>query len=120
MEACAGYILLRELITPENNKIVQSVKDYTEQNISKDFSISELCNAINISRTKLYEAFKDEQNRGVSSYIRETRLKKANKLLKTTDLPIWHVAQEVGFSDYNYFSRVYKKHYGKSPKGYRK
>lgn len=120
MEACAGYILLRELITPENSKIVQSVKEFTENNINRVFGIDEICSSLDISRTKLYEAFKNETNVGVSAFIREIRLKKARELLKTTDLPITKIAEEIGFFDYNYFSRVYKKHYGKSPKSYRK
>lgn len=120
MEACAGYILLRELITPENSKIVQSVKEFTENNIQNNFGIDELCVELNLSRTKLYEAFKNETTLGVSAYIREIRLKKARELLKTTDLPVSRVAEEVGFYDYNYFSRIYKKQYGKSPKSYRK
>lgn len=119
MEACASFILLRELITPENNKIVEAVKEYTENNISRDFSIFELCAELEISRTKLYEAFKNEQRKGVSAFIKEIRLKHARMLLKTTDMPISIISQQVGFSDYNYFSRVYKRHYGKSPKSYR-
>ncbi len=120
MEACASFILLRELITPEDNRIIELVREFTEKNIFRDFSISELCTELEISRTKLYEAFKNEQRKGVSAFIKEIRLKHAKMLLKTTDMPISVVSHEVGFSDYNYFSRVYKKYYGKSPKSYRK
>ncbi len=120
MEACAGYILLKELIQPENSKIVQSVREFTEMNINRIFCIDEICKEFDISRTKLYEAFKNETSLGVSEYIRQVRLKKARELLKTTDLSVSRIAEDVGFFDYNYFSRVYKKHYGKSPKSYRK
>ena len=41
-------------------------------------------------------------------------------LVYHTDLPIPEIAAEVGFLDYNYFSRVYKSVYGKSPKTYRR
>ena len=55
-----------------------------------------------------------------AAYILRRRMHKAKKLLKVTDLPISEIANNVGFSDYNYFSRVYKKTYGKSPKYYRR
>ena len=57
---------------------------------------------------------------GIAEYIRRRRLHKAKKLLKMTDLPISQIALAVGFADYNYFSRIYKKAYGKSPRYYRK
>ena len=72
-----------------------------------------------IGRTRLYEIFKSELKMGVSKYILRRRLHRAKRLLKTTDMSISEIAHSVGFSDYNYFSRVYKKNYGKSPRYYR-
>lgn len=120
MEACTSYIIYKELITPENNKIFEGAKIYIEEHLHEDISIEELCKKLNIGRTKLYEIFKNELKIGISKYILRRRLNKAKKLLKTTDYPISKIAHSVGFSDYNYFSRVYKKTYGKSPKHYRK
>lgn len=120
MEACTSYILLKELITPENSRIFNEAKEYIEEHLSENFDISTLCDLLNISRTKLYDIFQKEIHTGVSSYIRRRRMHRAKKLLKSTEEPVWEIAQSVGFSDYNYFSRVYRKTYGKSPKSYRK
>jgi AraC family L-rhamnose operon regulatory protein RhaS len=56
---------------------------------------------------------------GIAAYVRRRRMHRAKKLLKNTTLSIGEIAHTVGFTDYNYFSRVYKKTYGKSPKRYR-
>ena len=64
--------------------------------------------------------FSKETGIGVSEYIRKRRMHKAKKLLKNTKKPVWEVAQEVGFEDYTYFSRVFKNTYGKSPREIRK
>ncbi len=120
MEACTSYIIYKELITPENNKIFEGAKAYIEEHLHEDISIDALCKELNVGRTKLYEIFKTELKMGISKYILRRRLHKAKKLLKTTDYPISKIAHSVGFSDYNYFSRVYKKTYGKPPKNYRK
>lgn len=120
MEACTSYIIYKELITPENNKILETAKAYIEKHLHEDISIEELCKELNVGRTKLYEIFKDELKTGISKYILRRRMHKAKKLLKTTDYPISKIAHSVGFSDYNYFSRVYKRTYGKSPKYYKK
>ena len=53
---------------------------------------------------------------GIASFIKLKRLTKAKELVLKTDMPIPTIADSVGFSDYNYFLRVFKKHYGISPK----
>ncbi len=120
MEACTSYIIYKELITPENDKIFDAAKAYIENNLHEDISIEQLCKELQIGRTKLYEIFRNELKMGISKYILRRRMHKAKKLLKTTELSIPEIAHNVGFIDYNYFSRVYKKTYGKSPKHYRK
>ncbi len=120
MEACTSYIVYKELITPENDKIFDAAKAYIENHLHEDISVEQLCKELHIGRTKLYEIFRNELKTGISKYILRRRMHKAKKLLKTTDFSISEIAHSIGFSDYNYFSRVYKKTYGKSPKYYRK
>ncbi len=120
MEACTSYIIYKELITPENDKIFEAAKVYIENHLDEDISIEQLCNELQVGRTKLYEIFSNELKMGISKYILHRRMHRAKKLLKTTDFSISEIALKVGFSNYNYFSRIYKKTYGKSPKHYRK
>ncbi len=119
MEACTSYIIYKELITPNSDKILEKAKAYIESHLGEDITIEALCSETGIGRTKLYEIFRKELNIGISKYILRRRLHNAKKLLKTTELSIPQIAHKVGFSDYNYFSRVYKNQYGKSPKYYR-
>lgn len=120
MEACTSYIILKELITPHNSRILSDAKDYIEQNLDTYIDVSKLCFKLNISRTKLYEIFANEAGCGISEYIRKRRMHKAKKLLTDTAMPIWEIAHSVGFQDYTYFTRVFKKTYGKSPREFRK
>ena len=120
MEACTSYIIYKELITPESNRILEAAKAYIEAHLSEDIKIEKLCSDLDVGRTKLYEIFRNELKIGISKYILRRRLHKAKKLLKTTELTIPEIASSVGFMDYNYFSRVYKTRYGKAPKSYRK
>ena len=120
MEACTCYIAFKELIEPEENRVFKAAKAYIDKNLSADLDIADICKELSLGRTKLYDIFKREANTGVSEYINRRRLHKAKSLLKTTDMSIPEIASAVGFNDYNYFSRVYKKRYGKAPKFYRK
>ena len=55
----------------------------------------------------------------IQEYIIEFRMKKAEELLKTTDSKIRDVAFQIGYKDELYFSKVFKKRFGVSPKTFR-
>jgi len=120
MEACTSYIIHKELITPENSKIIETAKAYIEEHLGEELSIEQICEDLKLSRTRLYEIFKKELKTGIAKYILRRRMHRAKKLLRTTDLSVKEVADAVGFADYNYFSRVFKKTYGRAAKSYRK
>lgn len=119
MEACTSYILYKELILPQSSKYIEMAKAYIEQHLAEVLDTDQLCEALDIGRTKLYEIFKSELGMGVSQYILRRRMHRAKNLLRTTELPIKQIADMVGFADYNYFGRVFKKTYGRSAKSYR-
>ena len=54
------------------------------------------------------------------SYINKIRIEKAAALFKNSDRSITEIAMEVGFDDSNYFSRIFKKQMGMSPREYKK
>ena len=119
MEACTSFIIYKELITPENNRIIEAAKGYIEEHLDGEIDPASLCETLEVGRTRLYELFRAETGMGIAAYVRRRRMHRAKKLLKNTTLSIGEIAHTVGFTDYNYFSRVYKKTYGKSPKRYR-
>lgn len=120
-EACANYIMTRELITFGKNQIVSRAKNFISDNIFKNnnVTVEDVCNSLSVSRTALYNAFKADGEIGISNYILSEKMKYAREMLIKTQLPIYQISSLVGFADYNYFSKVYKKFYGRSPKSYR-
>lgn len=112
LETCISYILQKNLIKPSRIQLFNSVDNYISENMNHNLSVESLCSQFNISRTRLYETMKPYIDGGIALYIRKKRLEKAKELLKTTDMSIAKICDDVGFSDYNYFLRVFKKHYG--------
>ena len=95
---------------------LQKVKFQIEKNISNEnFGILELCKAIGISRSQLHNKIKAQTGLSTSIFIRSLRLKKANVLLRNSELNISEIAYEVGFKDVSYFSRLYAEKYGMTP-----
>ncbi|MBQ8351332.1 MAG: PocR ligand-binding domain-containing protein [Clostridia bacterium] len=119
LEACAGYILLKDMIRPTDQRFFERVEEYVRAHLSEELSVERLCRAFHISRTNLYTAMRPHVEGGIAAYIRRVRLSEAEKLLKTTDLPIDAIAARVGFEDYTYFLRVFKQAYGRSPRALR-
>lgn len=116
LDACTSYIMLKEMIRPKKEPIMDLLSQYVETHLADSLSVDEICAAIAISRTRLYEETKQYTGGGVASYVKGKRLDKAKLLVTDTVMPITEISDAVGFSDYNYFLRVFKKRYGISPK----
>ncbi|MCR5101505.1 MAG: AraC family transcriptional regulator [Butyrivibrio sp.] len=98
---------------------VQKAIEYINLHLSQNITISELAIASKLSESHLSKIFKQETGTTISSYIARLRCKKAAQLLSGTDLPIQEISSFVGYYDNNYFVKVFKKIYEKTPSEYR-
>lgn len=119
LEACISFILSREIVKPSRIQLFNLIDEYISSHLSENLSVESLCQTFNLSRTKLYSTMKPYLSTGIASYIKQKRFLKAKELLKNTDMSIFDVSVAVGFSDYNYFLRSFKKYYGASTKSIR-
>jgi ligand-binding sensor domain-containing protein/signal transduction histidine kinase/CheY-like chemotaxis protein/AraC-like DNA-binding protein len=82
----------------------------------EDFGVSELASMVGMSRPVLYKKIRQITNLSVNDFVKSIRLKKAMELFKQNRFTIYEVAYQVGFNDPKYFSREFKKQFGKSPR----
>lgn len=80
-----------------------------------DLNVDQLSADMGISRAQLYRKIKALTGYSPVEVIREARLKRAQRLLETTDKTISEVAYAVGFSTPSYFTKCYKERFGKKP-----
>lgn len=85
------------------------------ENLSKEILPSELAEHLNVSLRQLQRQFKEEIGMTPTDLIRKIKLEKAAQLLLTSSKNIAQIAYELGFSDPAYFSKTFKKHFGKTP-----
>ena len=112
-----------------NLVIDQSIKDYSEvvkkailiidADISSDLTPGNLAKALKISSGYLSSVFMKDLNKTPCQYIRERRMEYAAYLLSTSNLQIQSIAMQCGIMDLQYFSKQFKKYYGKTPTEYR-
>ena len=86
--------------------------DYISAHLDKDLSVGTLCRKFGVSRAALYKLSKSYMPDGIAEFIKNARLARAAELLKKSDEPVWRIAESVGFSDKDYFLRLFKKKYG--------
>ena len=98
----------------------QRILRHIENNLASDLSVKALCRQFSVSKTELYRLLREEAPGGVAAYIRGKRLQKACALLRDTDIPVWKIAETVGYKDHDYFMRLFKKEIGISAAKYRK
>ncbi len=120
MKSCAGYIYLNNLVTLERSSLFVRLKDYISSNYTKDVSLQDMARELGVCVTTLCTTIRNENNTTPHAMLNSFRMEKARELLKDSALPVNKIAPVVGISDYNYFSRCFKKEMGLSPSQYRK
>lgn len=87
--------------------------------LTANLTLNALASAQNISPSYLSALFSQETGKTLTEYVNEKRVKLAMRLLATTKLQIQTIAQHCGILDVHYFSKVFKKAVGVTPKQYR-
>ncbi len=119
LKACVEYIQIKEIVYSPDRLFISKIEKFIDEHIDEEISVERLCEKFNIKRTYLYEVMSTHINGGIASFIRKKRLDRARFLLETTDMKISDISNAVGFSDYNYFLRVFKREFKLSAKAYR-
>lgn len=103
-----------------NNRSVQTMLDYMNTHYSEDISIQTLADLCYINPNYASQLFKQETGSTFSSYLTNLRIQRAIQLLTSTDMAVFLIASHVGYRDYFYFAKVFKKITGTTPTAYRK
>lgn len=93
------------------------VNDIIENHLDEaGFGVNELSQTIGLSQSQLFRKLKALTGKSTNAYLRSYRLHRAKSLLEQGELNVSEAAYEVGFNDPLYFSRVFSKEFGISPK----
>ncbi len=98
---------------------VQRTAAYIEADLAGDLSLHTLAGLQNVSTSYLSTLFHKETGKTLTEYVNEKRMEAAARLLRTTQLQVQTIAQRCGMSDVNYFSKLFKKYSGMTPKQFR-
>ena len=102
-------------ISPDRRFLDTFLKAMDKHMSNTNLKIEVIGDEIGLSRVQLYRKVKALTGMTPIEILRETRLKRAMQLLKTTDKTVSEIANEVGFATPGYFSSCFKKQYDKYP-----
>lgn len=100
------------------NHIVLNVKKYIGEHIEEKLTLSEVAEVFSISPNYLSVLFSKYNDMGFTDYINQSKIDAAIKMLGTGDYKIYEISDLLGFESAFYFSRVFKKVTGVSPRDY--
>ncbi|MDO5423368.1 MAG: response regulator [Eubacteriales bacterium] len=99
---------------------ILNVKTWVDGHYAEAIDTAEVARSAQMSYGYFSRCFHDVIGVSFSDYCISLRIEKAKGLLRTTDRPIWQVAEDVGYGDEKYFSRLFKKVVGCAPSEYRR
>jgi len=114
------YILLKDLLRPKYDVLLENTKKFIEENLTTEFSTQDICNKLGVSKNVLYKVFRTNLGCTIGEYISEKRIENAKELLLKTNLSLQAVSEKVGINNYTYFSKLFKKKTGTSPLKFKK
>jgi YesN/AraC family two-component response regulator len=100
--------------------IVEKAEDYIEMNFSEDISMEEMAKKLHVHPSHLMRVFKKEKGITISHYRNLRRIKEAKELILFSNLSMTDIAIMVGFSNSQYFSKLFKEIEGITPVEFKK
>lgn len=105
---------------PRIKRIVEEAEAYLQENYMNDITLKEVAARLYVSPQYLSRIFHEEQKKSFVEWLNTYRVEKAKQLLRENEEAISQIAEKVGYRDYKYFSNVFKKYTGLTPRDYRK
>lgn len=99
--------------------IITRAMAFIEENYAQKLTLRELSRQLHINESYLSKLFKKELDVNFTDYLNELRIHKSMQLIEETNLSLLEIAVQVGFEDQSYYTKIFKKVTGKTPKQYK-
>ena len=108
-----------DYIPEKNHEIIKKAIQYISQHFSEDLTLEQVAGHIHLNAAYFSSMFKQSTGSSFKEYLNMVRIEESKRLLANTDYTIIDIAIAAGFEDQSYFSKVFKKYTGLTPRQYR-
>ncbi len=109
-----------DLVNPNNGYIISKAQLFIKTNYGRDIRLNDVARAVYLSPNYFSSLFNKMAGCTFSSYLVKKRIEASRPLLSVTETPIKEIVARVGFNDYNYFNKTFKRLMEITPGQYRK
>lgn len=106
-------------IPSKNNEIIKKAMLYISEHFNTPLTLEDVATHIHLHPSYFSSLFKHSTGSSFKEYLNMVRIEESKRLLSNTDFSIIDIAVAVGFEDQSYFSKVFKKYTGLTPKQFR-
>ena len=106
--------------TTDSGTLLDQINDYIRSNYTRRISLENIADAIHMNGSYLSRLYKNKTGSNLFDALCNYRIEVAKNYLEKTDMRAYEISEAVGFEDPGYFSKIFKKVTGYSPKDYRK
>lgn len=99
----------------EDSELIENVKQYLAHHLSTSLTLADVCEHFGFSQTALCKKFKQATGKSLIDYFTDQKISHAKNLIRTDTKSFTEIAELLGFSSVNYFSKVFKAHVGVTP-----
>ncbi len=124
MEEYLNYLIYTAMkyrdFAAQPKSIAEEIKQYIHTHYGDDLTRNDLAEIVFLNPDYLARLFKKETGISLGSYVIQVRITAAKNLLETTHLSVYTIANKVGYTNYSYFSKLFKQEVGLPPNEYKK
>lgn len=118
---CLDLICKDSINLKKTEFIIANAQEYIRKNCTdENFSVDQLADYLDISKSYLSKLYKDETGESVWNFVIALRIAKAKEMLVNTNYTNYDIAKTIGYTSEYHFSRVFKKNVGVPPSTYKK
>ena len=103
----------------DSSRLISEIKKYIQDNITSDLSLNSIASNFFLNKYYFSHLFKKETGMNFIDYVTSLRIEKAKEMLKDVSIKVYEVAEKIGYADQRYFSQLFKKYTGFTPRAYR-
>jgi two-component system response regulator YesN len=111
--------IIEEMERQESTNPIETAKSWILDNLGNNITIDKIAKEVHMNPTYLCEYFKNQTGKTVLDYVTKARIEKSRELLLSTDLKIYDISQQVGYTDTKYFSKLFRTYFGEVPSKYK-
>lgn len=120
LETIYASVIQTEGISRTAEETVERAKRFLMSSRHRPVTLGEAAQAVHVTPNYLCRLFKEHTGQSPMGYLQSARMREAVNFLAFTDLPVYAIAEKLGYEEPSYFARLFRRVYGQSPQAYRR